>query len=161
EPQRSAIRAAGAAPDSLLPSSSARPRVAVLLPPSSALRAAIRLGRGTPNDVVELVDDPLAADYLLVGRTTGGATRLPRVRPNATAASQRGPSIPARTRWTDAGAAAAAADSVTDLATRLARLQGWLTLAAPPDTGANAFPYRIALRDRATGAVRESGETHE
>jgi hypothetical protein len=84
------------------------------------------------------------------------------IRPGATARSQRFSGIPARTRWVAGGGAAdVAADSLTELAARLARLAGWLTLAPPPDTGANAFPYNLALRDRATGALRDSGETHE
>ena len=159
--QRVALRAAGAQPDSVLPSAGVRARVTLLLPPTTALRAKIQLGRGTPNDVVELVENPGAADYVLVGRFGDGTASYAWMRPNATAESQRLSSIPARTFWVAATAADIAADSLTDLATRLARLHGWLSLAPPPDTSDTAFPYRLALRNRATGAIRDSGETRE
>jgi hypothetical protein len=159
--QRVALRAAGAQPDSVLPAPRARARVTVLLPPSVALRGKIQLGRGTPNDVVDVVDNPSTADYLLVGRSGGSGTSYAWVRPNATEESQRLSSIPARTLWVGAAVPDVASDSLTELARRLARLHGWLSLAQPPDTNATPFPYRLALRNRATGALRDSGETRE
>jgi hypothetical protein len=161
ERQRAALRSAGARPDSVLPPAGARARVTALVPPTSALRSGLRLGRGTPNDVVELVDDPAAADYLLAGRAGDGGTSYAWMRPNGSAESQRRSSLPPRTVWVGGATTDVAADSLTELATRLARLRGWLTLAPPPDTGAAAFPYRLALRNRATGALRDSGETRD
>lgn len=159
--QRVALRAAGAQPDSVLPTANRRARVTLFLPPSAALRARLQLGRGTPNDIVELADSPGAADYILAGSADGSATSYAWMRPNATAASQRLSSIPARTRWIGSAAADVAADSIIELATRLARLNGWLTLAPPPDTSSSAFPYRLALRNRTTGVLCDSGETRE
>jgi hypothetical protein len=159
--QRVALRAAGAQPDSVLPAARAKARVTVLLPPTVGLRSKIRLGKGTPNDVVDVVDNPSAADFFLVGRSDDTGTSYAWVRPNATQESQRLSSIPARTLWVGATAPDVAGDSLNDLATRLARLHAWLSLAQPPDTNATPFPYRLALRNRATGALRDSGETHE
>ncbi|HEY7568608.1 MAG TPA: hypothetical protein VH762_13615, partial [Gemmatimonadaceae bacterium] len=159
--QRVALRAAGAQPDSVLPAARAKARVTVLLPPTVGLRSKIRLGKGAPNDVVDVVDNPSAADFFLVGRSDDSGTSYAWVRPNATQESQRLSSIPARTLWVGATAPDVAGDSLNDLATRLARLHAWLSLAQPPDTNATPFPYRLALRNRATGALRDSGETHE
>ena len=161
EHQRTALRAAGAQADGVLPPAGVRPRVAVLVPPPAPLRTGLRLGRGTPNDAVEPVDDPAAADYLLAGRLGDGGVSYAWLRPNGSAASQRRSSLPPRTLWVGSGALDVAADSLTEFATRLARLRGWLTLAAPPDTGESRFPYRLVLRNRATGALRDSGETYD
>ncbi|HEY7567502.1 MAG TPA: caspase family protein, partial [Gemmatimonadaceae bacterium] len=120
--QRVALRAAGAQPDSVLPAARAKARVTVLLPPTVGLRSKIRLGKGTPNDVVNVVDNPSAADFFLVGRSDDTGTSYAWVRPNATQESQRLSSIPARTLWVGTTAPDVAGDSLNDLATRLARL---------------------------------------
>lgn len=156
--QALAIRAAGGDPLGIVPPPAGRPRVAVFLPPFSALRDALGVGPGTAHEAVGLVRDPRAADYVLAGRADAAGIQYAWLRADALGAARPVP-MPARTSWLDAGAVAPAADSLTELAARLARVRGWLTLTPPPDTGAASFPYRLALRNRATGALLDSGRT--
>jgi hypothetical protein len=102
-----------------------------------------------------LADSLEAADYVLAGRVNDGGISYAWLRPDATPAVQGRTPLPARTAWF---AAANAADSLEDRAIRLARINGWLTLDSPPQTG--FFPYELSLRNAQSGETKIVGETY-
>jgi hypothetical protein len=132
------------------------PRLFVLLPPAAPLRAQLQVGRGTRNDAIAVVPQPEAADYLLAGRDSGGVVAYAWIRPNMRQRASVHSSLPVRSDWIG-GAGREAADSLETRAVALARLNGWLTIDAPES--APRFPYRLALRNLATGEVKDSGTT--
>jgi hypothetical protein len=141
----------------------AKPCVYVRLPPPAELVARLDIGT-EERDAVRRVPDA-EAHYVLAGRAMGGALEYAWVlaaspaRPGETAPPKL--PLPPRSKWVDAGADADAQDlaagSLQDLVLRIARVRDWLTLAAPADEG--AFPYRLALRNRRSGAVVRAGGT--
>lgn len=137
------------------PAGRATPRLFVLLPPTETLRRALDIGAGSNNDAVQVLDAPRGADYVLAGRVTAQAVEYAWVRPNATEESDRGSTLVVRTDWLPA----TRADSLSDWALRLARVQGWLTVTPPSDAG--LFPYHLVLKNATTGARKSSGETIE
>jgi hypothetical protein len=136
---------------------SEKPRVMVILPPSSGLRTGLALGRGTRNDAIEITSDVRAADYILIGRDADGTIEYAWTRPNVRAGTPS--SLPARTDWfrLSEDNEEATAHRVENSAIGLARVNGWLTLESP--RGAAQFPYHLALRNIATGEVKDSGTT--
>ena len=130
-------------------------RLFVFVPPSPQLAAGLVLGRGTRNDLVDVVDDRADADYLLVGRAQGDGGRIAYawMRPNASQEMARSSTLPIRGDWVtgDAGGATA----LVDQALRLARVRSWLEMEGPPSD--SRFPYRLALRSAATGELKTEG----
>jgi hypothetical protein len=130
------------------------PLVFVVLPPTSQLRAAIHLGAGTANTAIEVADAPEQADYLLAGRLAPEGVLYAWLRPDATPAVQRRSSLPSRSSWFPA---AQGVDSLEDHAIRLGRINGWLTLDSPPQSG--WFPYQLAIRNVQSGATKTNGDS--
>ncbi|MGH7582251.1 MAG: caspase family protein [Gemmatimonadales bacterium] len=134
-----------------------KPRVFVLIPPTPGLRDAIHLGEGSPNPGVPLSTSPDSADYLLFGRLVGDSTQYAWIRPNATERSQLTSPFPARTDWIGAADSVAAGSQLEELALKLARVHGWLTLRAP--AGSSPFPYRIGMQNAQNGTIKQEGDT--
>ena len=132
-------------------------RLFVLLPPSTQLATHLELGRGSRNDLVEVVTDRRAADYLLVGRLRGGGhVEYAWVRPNASRDMANSSTLPIRGEW---WAEEQGRDSLVDEALRLAKVRSWLTMEGPPASG--EFPYHLALRDLATGKLITEGTVYD
>ena len=131
-------------------------RVFVSVPPSPQLAAGLVLGRGTRNDLVDVVEDRAKADYLLVGRVRDGRIAYAWMRPNASQDMARSSTLPIRGDWVagDAGGAAL----LVDQALRLARVRSWLEMEGPPSD--SRFPYRLALRNAATGELKTKGPVY-
>ena len=131
-------------------------RLFVLLPPSTQLATHLELGRGSRNDLVEVVTDRRAADYLLVGRLRGGHVEYAWVRPNASRDMASSSTLPIRGEW---WAEEQGRDSLVDEALRLAKVRSWLTMEGPPASG--EYPYHLALRDLATGKLITEGSVYD
>ena len=131
-------------------------RLFVLVPPSPQLAAGLVLGRGTRNDLVDVVDDRADADYLLVGRLQGGRITYAWMRPNASRDMAQESTLPIRGDWVagDSGGAGV----LVDQALRLARVRSWLEMEGPPSD--NRFPYRLALRNAAPGERKTEGPVY-
>jgi caspase domain-containing protein len=131
-------------------------RLFVYLPPSSELIAHLELGNGTHNDLVEIVSSRADADYLLVGRLHEAGMQYAWMRPNASADMALKATLPSRTTWViDSGAPA----TLVEQALRLAKVRSWLEMTGPP--GDNRFPYRLALRNATTGALKTAGPVYD
>jgi hypothetical protein len=124
--------------------SAPRPGVFVSLPVPKTLRAQIQLGPDTRNSSIVWVRADLA-DYELVGRSDGKGLAYGWVRPWK--ADAHG-TLPQMSNWItiNANTDEQAGARVTTPATRLARVNAWLNLEAPPPSPAHAFPYRLALK---------------
>jgi hypothetical protein len=140
-------------------------RLFVFLPPSQQLAAGLMLGRGTRNDLVDVVDDRASADYLLAGRVEGGRIEYAWVRPNASQDMARSSTLPIRGDWVATGSGTAmardsmAAGALVDQALRLAKVRSWLEMEGPPSD--DRFPYRLALRNAATGELKTEGPVYD
>lgn len=119
-----------------------RPRVYLLVPPSTELVGALRLD--STSSMVTASPKPLADGYALFGQVrSDGSIAYAWVYPNGTAASRLESPFPPRTDWVSAsGAAPETAASLQSLATRLGNLYYWLTI-KPQDAG--VFDYQIGL----------------
>ena len=132
-----------------------RPRVFVVLPPSTQVRAAIHIGEGSANNAIALVESPDQANYILAGRLTGEGSSYAWLRPDATSSAQKHSSLPARSTWFTP---AQAPDSLEDRVLRLGRVNGWLTIDSPPQD--EFFPYQLVLRNVESGEAKDSGVTY-
>lgn len=143
----------------------------VILPPTVELRRALEQQLAARSAALTFSREADRAQYALAGRAAAGGgleyalvqsdLTLPCRAPEGKAAiCEPGGGLPAATRWV---AAAAAAPALTELAMRLAKVRGWLTLDAEPPQD---FPYALALRPKsggapiATGTLRD-GERYE
>jgi len=133
-------------------------RLFVFVPPSQQLAAGLALGRGTRNDLVDVVDDRADADYLLVGRVQGGRITYAWMRPNASRDMAQESTLPIRGDWVAGDSGGAGAAALVDQALRLARVRSWLEMEGPPSD--NRFPYRLALRNAATGELKTEGPVY-
>jgi len=131
-------------------------RVFVYLPPSRELRAHLDIGAGTSNDIVQIVPDRAAAQYLLVGRFNGGRVEYAWIRPNASRDMALKSTLPSRTDWVSDSTAPAA---LVDQALRLATVSSWLDLTSPPAD--SRFPYRLEVRSAGGGQVRNDGPLYD
>ncbi len=133
------------------------------LPPSALMIEAIRLGSGTENSAIEIVKDPLAADYILTGVYHAGVARYAWTRPGITEKDTSFLStLPVRTDWFEvktADESKAAGTSLTTYALRLGKVNAWINLSAPPDDG--SFPFSLALKNLESGAYYQSGTVYE
>lgn len=130
--------------------------VCLQLPPTKELSDSLlkRLGKGSDNSAIEFTSDPLAANYILAGRSNG-RMEYALIRPNASSTDTgMAPSLPMRTKWIGADPAGKSSDSIADYAVRLGKLNAWINLSSPPDE----FPYYLGLK-HAGGALLKSGET--
>jgi hypothetical protein len=87
------------------------------------------------------------------------------MRPNASREMARSSTLPLRGDWVAAGSGTAMArDSMTagalvDQALRLAKVRSWLEMEGPPSD--DRFPYRLALRNAATGELKTEGPVYD
>jgi len=140
------------------PATRGRPRVFIMLPPTPVARSFIKVGAGTENAAIALDSSMRSADYLLVGRDSAGHVAYAWLRPNARASDDRR-SLPTRSDWFAWTSASdmTVGGSLESRALSLAKINGWLTIESPDDP--SAFPYRLYLRNVATGEVKDSGVT--
>lgn len=131
-------------------------RLFVVVPPSQQLATGLDLGRGTRNDLVDVVQDRANADYLLVGRVRDGRIEYAWMRPNASQEMVRTSTLPIRGDWVGDSLAAGA---LVDQALRLAKVRSWLEMQGPPSDG--RFPYHLALRNAATGDLKTEGPLYD
>jgi hypothetical protein len=154
----------------LLPApSQSKPKLFVYLPPSTELRAKIKLGEGTQKSAIAVTRTRDEAVYLLVGRLRTTASRttveyawvLPaatqseahnsdnKTQPNNEPPPESLP-LPPLTTWIDVNAAVDDHSSVTaleDMALRLGKIKGWLGLTSPPQERGHIFPYRLVIKN--------------
>jgi hypothetical protein len=107
-------------------------------PPHQLIVADIRLGAGTENAAVDVIDNTAACTYLLTGRLNQGALEYSWIFKDAFLANPNQARLPLQSDWT------ASADQLTNLATRLGRIYSWLNLIGPTG-GDPAFPYQLAF----------------
>jgi hypothetical protein len=128
----------------------------VNVPLPSETASALNLGADSKeNDAIELLSTPERADYLLFGRVRGEVIEYAWVRPLITAEDAKASALPARTDWIPLGDSFAR--QLREQALRLGTLRSWLQLEPPADPG--RFPYRLALKNAATGELRTTGPT--
>jgi uncharacterized caspase-like protein len=140
------------------PATRGRPRVFVMLPPTPVARSLVNVGAGTENTAIAIDTSMRSADYLLVGRDSAGHVAYAWLRPNARVTDDRR-SLPTRSdwfAWTPASDTTVGA-SLESRVLSLAKVNGWLTIESPDDP--SSFPYRLYLRNVATGEVKDSGVT--
>lgn len=124
------------------------------------LPADVKLGLGDGNNSIQILPSPEHADYVLAGRARANTLEYAWVRPLATTRDGQASTLPVRTDWVPLGPdARALGASLEQLVTRLATIRTWLQLESPADSG--RFPYRVALRNAATGQLHTEGTTRE
>lgn len=155
----------------LLPTTSEqdKPRLFVHLPPSSELRARLGLGAGTAKDAVTVTQRRDEALYVLVGhasrRAAGTTIEYAWVLPAATqgdAGGMRARSLPlpSATDWIDDDAATG--KKLEEMALRLSKIRGYLTLTSPEQRDGHVFPYRLVIKNGGTGEeISDGGELVE
>jgi hypothetical protein len=134
------------------------------LPPSSELLPALKLGRGTENNAVEVPPSAERAQYLLVGRPAGKEIEYAWLKKNFSESDSKSKlnsdeegnvcsadsPYPPRTNWLPIGqtadSLAKTSETLTEYADRLARVRSWLELPSPPSGTNDAFPYRLGLK---------------
>jgi hypothetical protein len=146
----------------------AKPRLFIHFPMSSDA-GTLQLGRGTPNDAVEVVSSPSNANYYLVGRYTKDDLEYSWTLRRVFEGNGEGPSgtvvsglsaLPLSTEWLTAAGTRSFGASLTDAALQLGRIRSWLQLEGP--ASAEQFPYRLALRHVGTGkTIMGGGEIEE
>lgn len=145
-------------------------QVWVNLPPPRELAALLDLHRST--SLVQSVDDPADADYLLTGSLTGDGpswawyhhsdfeagppTGDQKTSPGCSATSH----YPVRSDWVPVAGPAEVQDAayvLDNLSLRLAKLNGWLHLPSSPG-GESADYYRLAIVGRPGGEALQDGQ---
>lgn len=141
-------------------------RFFVLMPPTSAISAAIGLGEGTRYPGIQRLkgSDSPSADYRLYGRITGAGVQYAWVQADADLGpreTSRGKSkgtaaipavaspLPNRTDWFD-GQSETVGATLTEYAVRIGKVRAWLTLSGRP--GQTVFPYSLVLRKPGSAA---------
>jgi hypothetical protein len=131
--------------------------VFVQFPSPSALIDGIAVGPGTDREGIIPVDDPEAADYILVGRYYARRMEYAWVRPLVRGNERRDSGLPQRTAWVAEdgrdGTLRDSAGLLRERVLKLKRIHAWHTLESPPNTRA---PYRLALlREKTKELVRD------
>ncbi len=129
------------------------------LPAPAELSKALGEAFGGEVDAVELVDDPGAADYLLVGRLGREGVEFAWVRPEVITEDDLGSTLPLRTDWlpgrdADCPGFEELGWRLRELALRLAKVRAWLTLESAPE---DAWAYHLAL-DSAGRRIGHGGQ---
>ncbi len=117
-----------------------------MLPPDPAIASSLRLGDGSPNPAVHVVDRPSDAVYLLAGRAEGGTLQYSWVFKDTLGLAPDAIRLPVQTDWKDSG------EQLTAIAVRLAHVYNWLTMVNPPGDG-RIFPYRLGFEKAGTGQI--------
>ncbi len=135
----------------------------VQLPPSKELIQSLKIGKNSDNNAIEITNDPLKANYILVGRIENGKIQYSFIRPNISINDSSSQStLPLRTDWVSANnenEIKEAGNTLTDFSIRLGKINAWLTLNTPPDDG--TFPFYLALKNINTGKYVYSGIAKE
>lgn len=126
-------------------------KVYLMLPASAQLDASLAVGAKSSNNAIERAE-PAKADYYLMGSVREGRLSYAWVRPWLAVAQAS--TMPMRTDWLDATRAQVAAE-LSQFAVKLGFINAWLTLEGAP--AAKPFPYRLVLRNAATGKYVDSG----
>lgn len=126
--------------------------VYLMLPVFAELDSQLVLGRETTNNAIER-GDRLNSDYYLMGSVDSGALKYSWVRPWLGAAQAS--TLPMRTDWV-ATPAATAGNQLTALALKLGFINAWLTIEG--STTGQPFPYRLVLRESASGRHVDEGQ---
>jgi hypothetical protein len=146
--------------------------ISVLAPAPAELVRLLKFGDGTANPAVQVVDSPARADYVLVGRFAApGRVEYAWALPSTTEEEMKRQvgeahnfhqSPPLRTRplrsdWfaitDDPKSLESAGRELIAKANELANIVGWLQLQAP--SADNKFPYRLLIKDAATGQASQ------
>jgi hypothetical protein len=117
---------------------SKKTRLWTILPPDRNLVSQIRLGAGTQNPAVQIVERPKDCVYHLAGRPAEDSIEYSWVFKDAAIVDPNEVHLPLRTDWKTTGT------QLTDLAVRLARIYAWLNFGGPAG-GDESFPYRLAF----------------
>lgn len=130
--------------------------VSLQLPPTKEFDAALhkKIGAGTENSAIDFTSDPIAANYIVAGRSNGRleyALIRPNISSNDTSSNM---ALPLRSTWVGGEQTEKGADSIASYAIRLGKLNAWMNLASPPDE----FPYYLGLKHK-NGALVQPGET--
>jgi hypothetical protein len=135
----------------------------IQLPPSKELVQALKIGKASENDAIDITKDPLKAQYILIGRIENGKIQYSLIRPNLSLGDTTGQStLPLRTDWQNANDTSEirlAGNTLTENAITLGKINAWLTLDSPPDNG--AFPFYLALKNLSTSKYVISGTVKE
>lgn len=135
----------------------------IQLPPTKELVQSLKIGKNSENNAIDITNDPLKANYILVGRIEYGKLQYAFIRPNITVIDSSAQStLPLRTDWLNANNATEAKDAgekLTDFSVRLGKINAWLNLTVPPDDG--SFPFYLALKNISTGKYVISGTVKE
>jgi len=133
--------------------------LAVNFPLPGSSGGKLELG-GTQNDAVRVQDSPEGPEYMLQGQWDGKDFAYAWVHPGVTDDDQKGINLPVRSSWFPA-------DSVTfeqdlrDMAWKLNRIKGWMTLGGPPGGNGDQgdFPYRLSIRKVGTTEALKDRES--
>lgn len=118
--------------------------VSLQLPPTKEFDAALhsRIGAGTASSAIDFTSDPMAANYIVAGRSNG-KLEYALIRPNISKTdSASNLALPVRSKWVSEEVSVA--DSIATYAIRLGKLNAWMNLVSPPDE----FPYYLALKHK-------------
>ena len=128
----------------------------LLLPPATDL--PLPFGPGTAYEAIIPESDRTRAHYVLYGRPMGDGVAYAWVLPNLTETDVRKSNpplaMPLRSEWIPMNSNAAGL--LTNSAAALARVRAWLRLPSPAEDP--KFPYRLLLRNVASGDAIHSGE---
>lgn len=133
-----------------------RSRFLLIAPPSPEMAAALRPAPG-----VETVKQRADAQYWVCGRVNGESVEYAWLLPDQTeeSAQQMGSRLPLPLRTDWIAESAETAGALNESARKLARIRAWLTLESPPSR--DSFPYRLALRNAASGEFHATGDVHD
>lgn len=119
----------------------------------------MELGDGTKNDAVRVQPLPKDPDYVLAGQWNGKEFSYAWIRPGVTGEDQKATNLPVRTDWFPLASDTFAGD-LRDMALKLNRIKGWMSLSGPPGGERNDFPYRLGLRKVGSADYLREKESH-
>jgi len=109
-----------------------------ILPPDRQFAASLKLGAGTDNAAIHVVNSSADCLYLLAGRLHGDSVEYSWVFKDMFVADRAKARLPLQSDWTSS------AEQLTSLATRLGRVYAWLNLNGPAG-GDHSFPYTLSF----------------
>ena len=128
--------------------------VFVSIPPTTELRNAMEFGPNSNLAAITIAKSSEEAQYVLAGRLRDNKPEYAWVRPGATreSAEKGGNPLPVRSDWVSDAA------SLAEKAITLSRVNGWCELKSSTD---EQFPFKLALRNSATGEIIQGGRVYE
>jgi hypothetical protein len=135
--------------------------VFVNFPLPAASGGKMELGDGTKNDAVRVQQSPAGPDYVLAGQWNSKEFSYAWIRPGVTGEDQKDMHLPVRTDWFSTASATFEQD-LRDMALKLNRIKGWMTLGGPPGGSGeqNSFPYHLGLRKAGSSDYLREKESH-